>query len=61
MESIILEGVSIGRHAKIRRTIMDKGITVPEGMEIGFDLKEDRKKFTVTDTNIVVVPKGMRL
>jgi len=60
-DSIILEGVSIGRNARIRRTIMDKGITVPEGMEIGFKLQEDRKKFTVTGTDIVVVPKGMRL
>jgi glucose-1-phosphate adenylyltransferase len=50
-----------GRHARIRRTIIDKGIPVPEGMEIGFNSREDRKKFTVTDTNIVVIPKEMRL
>jgi glucose-1-phosphate adenylyltransferase len=61
MDSIILEGVSIGPRARIRRTIIDKGITVPEGMEIGFNLGKDRKRFTVTDTDIVVVPKGMRL
>ncbi|UCD72137.1 MAG: glucose-1-phosphate adenylyltransferase [Syntrophobacterales bacterium] len=60
-DSIIMEGVSVGRNARIRRSIIDKGITVPEGMEIGFDLDKDRKKFTVADTNIVVVPKGMRL
>jgi hypothetical protein len=30
-------------------------------MEIGFNLNEDRKRFTVTDTDIVVIPKGMRL
>jgi glucose-1-phosphate adenylyltransferase len=60
-DSIILDGVSVGRHARIRRTIIDKGITVPEGMEIGFNLGEDRKKFTVTDTDIVVVPKGFTL
>ncbi|MFB0505189.1 MAG: glucose-1-phosphate adenylyltransferase [Thermodesulfobacteriota bacterium] len=60
-DSIILEGVSIGRHARIRRAIIDKGISVPEGMEIGFNLQADRKKFTVTDTDIVVIPKGMRL
>jgi glucose-1-phosphate adenylyltransferase len=60
-DSIILEGVSVGRNARIRRTIIDKGIIVPEGMKIGFNLGEDRKKFTVTGTDIVVVPKGMRL
>ena len=61
MDSIIMDGVSVGRHARIRRTIIDKGITVPEGMEIGFNLGADRKRFTVTDTDIVVVPKGLRL
>jgi glucose-1-phosphate adenylyltransferase len=60
-DSIIMEGVSIGRHARIRKTIIDKKISVPEGMEIGLNLHEDRKKFTVTDTGIVVIPKGMRL
>ncbi len=61
MDSIIMEGVSIGRHARIRRSIIDKGIEVPEGMEIGFNLDKDRRKFMVTDTDIVVIPKGMRL
>ncbi len=61
MDSIVMEGVSIGRHARIRRSIIDKGITISEGIEIGLNLDEDRKRFTVTDADIVVVPKGMRL
>ncbi len=60
-DSIVMEGVSIGRRARIRRTIIDKGIEVPEGMEIGFNLGEDRRRFTVTDSDIVVIPKGLRL
>lgn len=60
-DSILMEGVSVGRRARIRRAIIDKGITVPEGMVIGFHLDEDRKRFTLSDTDIVAVPKGMRL
>ncbi len=60
-DSIVLDGVSVGRHAKIRKTVIDKEVSVPEGMEIGFDGRGDRRKFTVTETGIVVVPKGMRL
>jgi len=60
-DSIVLEGVSIGRRVKIRKTVVDKEVTVPEGMEIGFDARGDRRKFTVTEADIVVVPKGMRL
>jgi glucose-1-phosphate adenylyltransferase len=61
VDSIIMEGVSIGRHARIRRAIIDKGITIPEGMEIGFNVDEDRKRFTLPGGDIVVVPKGLKI
>ena len=56
-ESILFKGVVVGRHAKIRRAIIDKGVVIPEGMEIGYDPKEDRKRFTVSPGGIVVIPK----
>ncbi len=60
-DSILLEGVDVGRNAKIRRTIIDKEVEIPPGMEIGYHLDEDAKRFTVTASGIVVVPKGIRL
>jgi glucose-1-phosphate adenylyltransferase len=60
-DSILLEGVDIGRHAKIRKTIIDKDVQIPQKMQIGYDLDEDAKRFTVTESGIVVVPKGLRL
>jgi glucose-1-phosphate adenylyltransferase len=60
-DSILLEGVDVGRYAKIRRTIIDKEVQIPQGMEIGYNLDEDTKRFTVTRAGIVVVPKGIRL
>ncbi len=60
-DSILFGGVDVGRHAKIRRTIIDKEVQIPQGMEIGYDLDEDSKRFTVTDSGIVVVPKWIRL
>jgi len=60
-DSILLEGVDVGRHAKIRRTIIDKDVQIPPKTEIGYDLDEDAKRFTVTGPGIVVVPKGIRL
>ena len=59
--SILLEGVDVGRNAKIKRAIIDKEVQIPPGMEIGYHLGEDAKRFTVTDSGIVVVPKGIRL
>jgi len=60
-DSILLEGVDVERNAKIKRTIIDKEVRIPTGMEIGYHLDEDAKRFTVTDSGIVVVPKGIRL
>ena len=53
--SIIMPGVRIGRHARIRRAIIDRDVFVPRGALIGYDEAEDRRRHTVTDTGIVVV------
>jgi len=58
-EAILMDGVEIGRHSRLRRTIIDKGVKIPQRTSIGYDLEFDRERgFTVTDTGIVVVPKG---
>ncbi len=60
-ESILFDGVEVGRHARIKRAIIDKGIQVPAGTTIGYDEAEDRARFTVSEGGVVVVPKGMVL
>lgn len=57
-ESILMDGVEVGRHSRIKRTIIDKGVRIPKNTTIGYDLEHDRERFTVTDSGIVVVPKG---
>ncbi len=59
-DSIIYDNCNIGRHARIRRTIIDKNVVIPEGMEIGFDADTDKKRFTVSETGIVVIPKNYK-
>jgi glucose-1-phosphate adenylyltransferase len=60
-ESVLLEGVNVGRRARIRKAIIDHGVRVPDGYTIGFDLEEDRKRFTISPGGVVVVPKGILL
>ena len=60
-DSIIMNNCNVGRHARIRRAIIDKNVNIPEGYEIGFDLEGDKKKFTVTDSGIVVIGKNETL
>lgn len=58
-ESILFDGVEIGRNCKIRRAIIDKRVKLPEGTQIGYDLDKDRQAgYTVTESGIVVIGKG---
>jgi glucose-1-phosphate adenylyltransferase len=60
-ESILFGGVEVGRHARIRRTIIDKNVSVPPGMTVGYDPVVDRQRFMISEEGIVVIPKGMKL
>lgn len=57
-DSIIMHWVNVGRHARIKNAIIDKGISIPEGETVGYDLEKDQQRFTVTPEGIVVIPKG---
>ncbi len=57
-DSVLGEGVDIGRNARVRRAILDKFVRVDPGASIGYDLERDRERFTVSPEGIVAVPKG---
>jgi glucose-1-phosphate adenylyltransferase len=54
-ECILMPGVRVGRHARIRRAIIDRDVLIPRGALIGYNADEDRRRHTVTDSGIVVV------
>jgi glucose-1-phosphate adenylyltransferase len=57
-DSILFENVTVGRHVKMRRTIVDKNVVIPDGTMIGYDPEADRRRgYTVTESGIVVVPR----
>lgn len=58
-DSVILPDVHIGRHAKLRRVVMDKHCRIPDGMTIGYDLEADRQRFHVSEGGIVLVTPDM--
>lgn len=61
LDSILMEGVEIGRNVKIKKAIIDKDVYVPEGVQIGYNIEEDKRRFFVTVSGIVVVAKGVKL
>ena len=54
-QSMLMPGVRVGRHVRIRRAIIDRDVLIPRGAVIGFNPEEDRKRHTVTDLGVVVV------
>jgi glucose-1-phosphate adenylyltransferase len=55
--SILMPGVRVGRHARLRRAIVDRDVFIPRGARIGYNLEDDRRRFTVTEQGIVVVTR----
>jgi len=54
-DSVIFDNCVVGRHAHIRRAIIDKNFRVPDEAHIGFDAAQDAALYHVTDSGIVVV------
>jgi glucose-1-phosphate adenylyltransferase len=58
-ESIVLDGVDIGRHAVVHRAIIDKDVRIPPGAAIGVDPGRDAALgLTVSPEGVTVIPKG---
>jgi len=58
-DSVILPDVVIGRHARLRRVVVEKRCVIPEGLVVGYDPDEDRKRFYVTDRGITLITPEM--
>lgn len=57
-DSILFEDVIVGRNSVIRKAIIDKGVEIPAGTQIGVNLDEDRARgLTVSENGIVAIGK----
>ena len=60
-ECVIMDYAVLRKGARLRRTIVDRYNTIEAGDRIGYDADADRRRFTVTDSGIVVVPRGQAM
>ena len=58
-DSAILPNTRIGRNVRLSRVIVDKQCVLPDGMSVGFDHDEDRRRFNVTDSGVTLVTPDM--
>ena len=50
--------MEVGRHAIVRRAILDKNVRVEPGAQVGVDPEADRERFHVSAGGVAVVPKN---
>jgi glucose-1-phosphate adenylyltransferase len=60
-DSIIMEGVHVGAGARLRNCIVDKNVVIPDWSRVGLDAEEDRQRYTLSDSGIVVIEKDRKL
>ncbi len=57
--AVILPSVEIGRGAKLRNVIIERGVHIPDGLEVGYDAELDAKRFRVTAKGISLITQRM--
>ncbi len=55
--SVIMESVTVGEGAQIQNAIIDKEVVIPPHSRIGYDPQLDARRFVLTTSGIVIVPK----
>jgi len=61
VDSVLMDGVDVGRHARVTKAIIDKNVRIPASFVVGEDPEEDRRRFTMTPGGVVVIPRGTQL
>ena len=59
-ECIILDGSVVGAKSHLRRVIADRFNVIPAGSEMGLNPAQDRKRYHVSRSNLVVLPRQFR-
>lgn len=58
-DSVLLPNVNVGSHAVLKRVIVDKNCQIPDGLQVGLDPEEDRKRFRVSPNGITLITADM--
>ncbi len=58
-EAIILPYANIGRHVSLNKVVIDRGVTIPDGMVIGQDPVLDAQRFRRTEKGVCLITQAM--
>ncbi len=57
--AVILPYVEVGRHARLTKVVVDRGVCIPDGLVVGEDPEEDARRFRRTDEGVVLITQQM--
>jgi len=57
--AVVLPFVNIHRHAQLSNVVIDRGVTIPEGLVVGQDPEEDAKWFRVSEGGVTLITQSM--
>jgi glucose-1-phosphate adenylyltransferase len=57
--TVVLPYVDIGRSARLRNVIVDRGVRIPDGLIVGEDPLEDARRFRRTDEGVCLITQPM--
>jgi glucose-1-phosphate adenylyltransferase len=55
----VLPNVTINRHCRLRKVVIDRGCTLPEGLVVGEDPELDARRFERTEGGVVLINADM--
>ena len=58
-ECVVLPACDIGRHARLKKVVIDRGVVIPEGLVVGEDPVADAARFTRTDNGVCLITQSM--
>ena len=58
-DTVVLPDCDIGRHARLKRCIVDQGCVVPPGLIVGDDPEADARRFYRSDKGITLITASM--
>ena len=57
--AVLLPYVNVGRHARLTKVVIDRGVSIPQGLVVGEDPDEDAKWFRVSEGGVTLITQAM--
>jgi glucose-1-phosphate adenylyltransferase len=58
-EAVILPHVSVGRHVRLSKVVIDRGVVIPDGLVVGEDPELDARRFRRTERGVCLITQPM--